>query len=447
MDDYTYLDHAATTPLDPRVRDAMAPFLDGAVRQPLEPAPPRPRGARRPRGRARRGRRADRRPPGRDRLHGQRHRGRQPGDLRRRRRPGGAHAHRDERLRAPRRARTVPAPRTPGRRSDLPAGGRRRHRAARVARRGAAAHDAPRVGHGRQQRRRHRAAHRRARGARHERRRAVPHRRRAGGRQAAARRRPPAHRPALAVGPQAARAQGRRRAVRARRRRARAARARRRSGARAALGDRERRRHRRLRPGRVARPRRDGRGLGPPGAATATACSRPSPRRSTTPTSSATRTGACPGHLCLGFSGQEADAIRLLFALDDAGIAVSSGSACSAHNAGEPSYVLTAMGFDTIRARGSLRVTMGRFTTERRHRPPARSAPQGGGVAHLDRLARRLRRALVKERHVTEYDLANSSCPASIAACAAFAPVPTWRPRCPTSPSCSSAASRWPPTS
>jgi cysteine desulfurase len=71
-----------------------------------------------------------------------------------------------------------------------------------------------------------------------------------------------------------------------------------------------------------------------------------------------------PGFLCFGFSGQEADAIRLLFALDDAGIAVSSGSACSAHNAGEPSYVLTAMGFDTIRARGSLRVTMGRFTTE-----------------------------------------------------------------------------------
>ena len=71
-----------------------------------------------------------------------------------------------------------------------------------------------------------------------------------------------------------------------------------------------------------------------------------------------------PGYLCFGFSGQEADAIRLLFALDDAGIAVSSGSACSAHNAGEPSYVLTAMGFDTIRARGSLRVTMGRFTSE-----------------------------------------------------------------------------------
>ena len=34
MDDYTYFDHAATTPLDPRVRDAMAPFLDGAFGNP-----------------------------------------------------------------------------------------------------------------------------------------------------------------------------------------------------------------------------------------------------------------------------------------------------------------------------------------------------------------------------------------------------------------------------
>jgi len=71
-----------------------------------------------------------------------------------------------------------------------------------------------------------------------------------------------------------------------------------------------------------------------------------------------------PGHLCLGFRGQEGEAIKLLLALDQAGVAVSSGSACSAHHAGEPSYILTAMGFDPIRARGSLRVTLGRFSTE-----------------------------------------------------------------------------------
>ena len=71
-----------------------------------------------------------------------------------------------------------------------------------------------------------------------------------------------------------------------------------------------------------------------------------------------------PGHVCLGFAGQEGEAIRLLLALDEAGIAVSTGSACSAHKAAEPSYVLSAIGFDAFRARGSIRVTLGRFTTQ-----------------------------------------------------------------------------------
>jgi cysteine desulfurase len=71
-----------------------------------------------------------------------------------------------------------------------------------------------------------------------------------------------------------------------------------------------------------------------------------------------------PGHICLGFAGQEGEAIRLLLALDEAKIAVSTGSACSSHHAADPSHVLLAMGFDPVRARGSLRVTLGRFTTE-----------------------------------------------------------------------------------
>jgi len=71
-----------------------------------------------------------------------------------------------------------------------------------------------------------------------------------------------------------------------------------------------------------------------------------------------------PGHLCVGFAGQEGESIRLLLSLDEAGVAVSSGSACSAHKASEPSYVLLAMGFDPIRARGTLRVTLGRFNTK-----------------------------------------------------------------------------------
>ncbi|CAH2598741.1 Cysteine desulfurase IscS [Rhodovastum atsumiense] len=70
-----------------------------------------------------------------------------------------------------------------------------------------------------------------------------------------------------------------------------------------------------------------------------------------------------PGHACLGFAGQEGEAIRLLLALDEAGIAVSTGSACSAARGAEPSYVLQAMGFDALRARGALRLTLGRFNT------------------------------------------------------------------------------------
>ena len=55
---------------------------------------------------------------------------------------------------------------------------------------------------------------------------------------------------------------------------------------------------------------------------------------------------------------------KLLMALDEEGVAVSSGSACSAHHANAPSAILLAMGFDPQRAHGSLRVTLGRFSTE-----------------------------------------------------------------------------------
>ncbi len=70
-----------------------------------------------------------------------------------------------------------------------------------------------------------------------------------------------------------------------------------------------------------------------------------------------------PGHVCLGLAGQEGEAIKLLLALDEAGIAISTGSACSTQHGSEPSYILRAMGFDLIRARGSLRITLGRFNT------------------------------------------------------------------------------------
>jgi len=70
-----------------------------------------------------------------------------------------------------------------------------------------------------------------------------------------------------------------------------------------------------------------------------------------------------PGHVCLGFEGMEGEAIKLLLKLDEAGIAISSGSACSTNHAGQPSHVLQAIGFNPIKARGSLRITLGRFNT------------------------------------------------------------------------------------
>jgi len=54
---------------------------------------------------------------------------------------------------------------------------------------------------------------------------------------------------------------------------------------------------------------------------------------------------------------------RLIYQLDDAGIMVAAGSACSARN-DEPSSVLKAIGVSDDDARSSLRITMGRATTE-----------------------------------------------------------------------------------
>ncbi|MCZ6491867.1 MAG: aminotransferase class V-fold PLP-dependent enzyme, partial [Acidobacteria bacterium] len=53
----------------------------------------------------------------------------------------------------------------------------------------------------------------------------------------------------------------------------------------------------------------------------------------------------------------------LVIALDLQGIACSTGAACSS-GAIEPSHVLTAMGVPALRARGSLRLSLGRQNTE-----------------------------------------------------------------------------------
>jgi cysteine desulfurase len=63
-----------------------------------------------------------------------------------------------------------------------------------------------------------------------------------------------------------------------------------------------------------------------------------------------------PGNVHFSFPGCEGDALLML--LDAAGVACSTGSACSAGVA-QPSHVLLAMGADEDRARSSLRFTLG----------------------------------------------------------------------------------------
>lgn len=68
-----------------------------------------------------------------------------------------------------------------------------------------------------------------------------------------------------------------------------------------------------------------------------------------------------PNTTNLSFAGIEAES--LMMALDLMGIAVSTGAACAA-GAVEPSHVLRAMGLHPERVQGSLRLSLGRFTTE-----------------------------------------------------------------------------------
>jgi cysteine desulfurase len=67
-----------------------------------------------------------------------------------------------------------------------------------------------------------------------------------------------------------------------------------------------------------------------------------------------------PGNAHFTFPGCEGDALLLL--LDAAGIACSTGSACSAGIA-QPSHVLVAMGADAAAARATLRFTLGHTST------------------------------------------------------------------------------------
>lgn len=68
-----------------------------------------------------------------------------------------------------------------------------------------------------------------------------------------------------------------------------------------------------------------------------------------------------PNNVNIAFEGVEGES--MLLGLDFAGVAVSSGSACSTASL-EPSHVLTAIGREASLANSSLRLSLGRDTTE-----------------------------------------------------------------------------------
>ena len=73
------------------------------------------------------------------------------------------------------------------------------------------------------------------------------------------------------------------------------------------------------------------------------------------------RTKRLPNNVNLRFTGIEGES--LVLHLDSKGIAASTGSACSSKSL-EPSHVLTALGLEHVDAHGSLRLTLGKENTE-----------------------------------------------------------------------------------
>ena len=67
-----------------------------------------------------------------------------------------------------------------------------------------------------------------------------------------------------------------------------------------------------------------------------------------------------PNNINSTFKGAEGEA--MVIALDQKGVACSTGSACSSRSL-EPSHVLLALGLSHEEAHGSLRLTLGRYTT------------------------------------------------------------------------------------
>jgi len=72
-----------------------------------------------------------------------------------------------------------------------------------------------------------------------------------------------------------------------------------------------------------------------------------------------------PNNANFGFHGYEGEAIKIMLELDELGIEVSTGSACSSRQERNmPSHVLVAIGLNPVEARGALRITLGRYNTQ-----------------------------------------------------------------------------------
>ena len=68
-----------------------------------------------------------------------------------------------------------------------------------------------------------------------------------------------------------------------------------------------------------------------------------------------------PGNINMSFKGEEGE--KLLFKLDEKGICVSTGSACSSGSS-QPSHVLLALGLTPEYANSALRITFGEENTK-----------------------------------------------------------------------------------
>ncbi len=75
-----------------------------------------------------------------------------------------------------------------------------------------------------------------------------------------------------------------------------------------------------------------------------------------------TNSDRLPNNINVSFSGCEGEA--LMFYLDAKGFAVSTGSACTSSSS-EPSHVLEAIGLDKTHLDGSLRITLGKYTSKK----------------------------------------------------------------------------------